>query len=68
MEEIKKIKEERKMTVVNAKQIRAFVQNQKMLCAKELPSEVASQVERGLLTAVKRAEANGRKTIKGCDL
>ena len=67
-EEVIKVKEVRKMDVLNVKQVRAYIQAQDLMCAKELPEAFSPKVKDLLKEACVRCVANGRRTVQAKDL
>ena len=56
------------MSYVVASKVKDLVKKHGMMCAGDL-SDAASEALEGLVaSAVKRAKANGRKTVRGSDL
>ena len=53
--------------VVNSK-VKEFIKAEGCQTSGDVPETLSKSVERLLKAAISRAKANGRKTVRGCDI
>ena len=56
------------MTYVVASKIKEYINSKGMMSAGDLAEHASKFLEEALAKAAKRAAANGRKTVRACDL
>lgn len=56
------------MSYVVASKIKELLKKQNMMCAGDLADAASAMLEDAVKKAAKRAEENGRKTVRACDL